>query len=92
VESEGLSQLVREFCVIDSVEPGDYSGHAAVGYCELPPRQINPIYLGKVRKRMRMDLANVFSDIIDINSIVWANVCDIARGRFASIVRSLHSS
>jgi hypothetical protein len=92
LENEGHSQLIREFCVTDSVLPGDYSSHAAIGHCELPQMQLSGNYIGKLRFRMRMDLANVFSEIVETNGVIWASLFDVSLGRMTSVLRSFRAS
>jgi hypothetical protein len=53
---------VRSFCVLDSVQPGDYDAHATLNYGEFPPG-VSEGKIGAIRSRARMDLADVFSSI-----------------------------
>src|ERR1700730_8928089 len=58
---------VRALCVLDRVDAGDYDGHATAGYAEAGAKatthQISQAQLGSVRAKIRMDLANIFSEI-----------------------------
>jgi len=79
---------VRSLCVIDRVEPGDYDAHATIGYSKASaPDGIGETRLGKLRSRIRMDLANAFSDIIDPNDHQWPSRPQVLIQRIASIVR-----
>jgi hypothetical protein len=63
---------VRALCVLDLVEKGDIDAHATAGYCEATePSGIGQAYLGKVRMTIRMDLANVFSDVSPADKHHW---------------------
>jgi hypothetical protein len=53
---------VRSFCVLDSVQPGDYNAHATLNYGEFPAG-VSEGKIGTIRSKARMDLADVFSSI-----------------------------
>jgi hypothetical protein len=81
---------VRACCVLDRVDEGDCEGHATAGYSE---RQailgMREGQLGKVRAKVRMDLANTFSEVRDPISERWARSWELFVGRVKSIVRSM---
>jgi hypothetical protein len=83
---------VRAFCLLDRVEEGDCDGHATVGYSETHETfNISQGQLGKVRARIRLDLANTFSEINDVVACRWPRIGDILLGRTFSIGRTLSS-
>lgn len=84
------TKSVRAFCVIDRVELGDFDAHSAVGYERGMAANIGQGQLGKVRQKIRMDLANTFSEIVDPNSFHWPQPWSILLGRIAAILRALY--
>jgi hypothetical protein len=80
---------VRAVCVIDRVEHGDCQGHAAMGYGEATTLVSDPKKMGKLRKRIRLDLANQFSDVITVEKYHWAKCFDLFGGRFDTVLRAL---
>lgn len=62
IQLNSAEASVRAFCVLDSVQPGDYDAHATLNYGELPSG-VSEGKIGVVRSRARMDLADVFSSI-----------------------------
>jgi hypothetical protein len=80
---------VRALCVIDRVEHGDYDAHATIGYSKAStPDGISETRLGKLRSRIRMDLADAFSDIIEPNGHQWPSRSHVFIQRIASIIRA----
>jgi hypothetical protein len=60
----GAEESVRSFCVLDHVLPGDYDSHATIKYGEKTARpQMSEQYISKIRSKVRLDLADAFSDI-----------------------------
>jgi hypothetical protein len=97
--NSGLKK-VRALCVLDKVDQGDFDGHATAGYAEVIERaQLSQKSLGKVRAKIRMDVAEVFSDITSPDRYRWPSQFEIGMKRVVSIVqvllqgwfRSLHS-
>jgi hypothetical protein len=81
---------VRSLCVLDRVEKGDCDGHATTGYCESHTSLgMSQSQLNKVRQRIRLDLADTFSDIKEITAHGWPSAFGIFRARVASIARTL---
>jgi hypothetical protein len=62
IQLNSSETLVRAFCVLDSVQPGDYDAHATVNYGEFPTG-VSEGKIGAIRSKARMDLADVFSSI-----------------------------
>jgi hypothetical protein len=83
-------QTVRAFCLLDRVEQSDCEGHATVGYSETHETfGVSPEQLGKIRGKIRLDLANTFSQVGGVTSCRWARMSHLLIGRFLSIVRTL---
>lgn len=62
IQLNSIEVKVHSFCVLDSVQPGDYDAHATLNYGEFPPG-VSEGKIGAIRSRARMDLADVFSSI-----------------------------
>jgi hypothetical protein len=77
---------VRSICVVDLVERGDCEGHATMGFSEAVGG-VSPQQLGKVRERIRMDLANTFSRIMPIEAISWPSQLDLWVRRILCVSR-----
>jgi hypothetical protein len=80
---------VRAICVLDRVEAGDCDGHATMGYEETEALGLSKEQLGKVRKRIRYDLANAFSNVTDAKEFLWPGAwnillvrCEVIKGIF----------
>ena len=79
---------VRSLCVLDRVDEGDCDGHATAGYSERHASLgISEAQLSKVRARIRLDLANTFSEVRDLDSWKWPRYWALFVGRARSIVR-----
>jgi hypothetical protein len=79
-------------CVLDLVEMGDYEAHATLGYCAFPAHISNPKTIGKLRERIRLDLATVFSPIIGFEDHNWPSSLEVGLFRIASVVRVVQAS
>jgi hypothetical protein len=83
---------VRSLCVLDRVETGDCDGHATTGYSEKHATLgLSQTQLSKVRERIRLDLANTFSEICDPSEQGWISLWEIVIGRVKSITRTICS-
>jgi len=72
IKLNAITKKVRAICIVDQVVPGDCEGHAAMGYGEETAGQgISEAQIGKIRKNIRMDLANEFSAIIPTEQHQW---------------------
>lgn len=79
---------VRALCILDRVDKGDFDGHATAGYAEVTEREnLSQNNLGKVRAAIRMDVANVFSDITSPDQHRWPWQIEIVAKRIVSIMR-----
>jgi hypothetical protein len=76
---------VRSICVIDRVDEGDADGHATMGYAEIG-RGVGQGQIGTIRLKIRMDLANEFSEIAPANSHSWPRRLEVALKRAAYVV------
>jgi hypothetical protein len=77
---------VQSICVTDRVEPGDYDGHATMGFSE-PIEALGQTLKGKKRLAIRMDLAKEFSRIHEIQDHHWPGHLKVLRFRLASVLR-----
>jgi len=81
---------VRSLCILDRVEAGDCDGHATAGYSEQHTALgMSQTQLSKVRARIRLDLADTFSEILNPNGHRWATVWAVLFGRILSVGRVL---
>ncbi len=74
---------IRAICVLDKVVAGDFDGHATLGYAGVGALNVGKEQLGKVRSRIRLDLATkVFSEVQHPNNNrrCWIN-CGRLTGR-----------
>jgi hypothetical protein len=84
-----ITKKVRAICIVDKVAPGDCEGHAAMGYGEETSAQgMSQIQIGKIRKNIRMDLANEFSAIFPTEQHQWPWRLGVLARRLVSIVRA----
>jgi hypothetical protein len=80
---------VRAICIPDRVRADDCDGHASMGYQATSALSVSPAQLGKLRKKIRYDLADVFSNVLQPDSYRWPSAWDIMAGRVRSILREL---
>jgi hypothetical protein len=73
--------------VLDRVERGDCAGHGTMGYEWTGDLTISQTQLATIRKKIRYDLANVFSPIADATARQWPPYFRVLSGRIASIRR-----
>jgi hypothetical protein len=83
------TRRVRALCVLDQVDSGDADGHATTGYKEATVPGIGQTYLGKVRAKIRLDLANTFSEIVHSNDHAWPPHYVMPFKRLVAILRAL---
>jgi hypothetical protein len=77
VQFNAGSKTVRSLCVLDRVQLGDFDAHATAGYCE-EIGSVGQKQLGKLRAKIRMDLANTFLPICDLDSQQWPSKQEVA--------------
>jgi hypothetical protein len=82
---------VRSICVIDRVDEGDIDGHATMGYADMQDG-VSQTQIGTVRMNIRMDLANVFSEITPADENRWSGPFEVALKRAVSIWRVIFAS
>jgi hypothetical protein len=87
VRANAAIKNVRAVCVIDQVDPGDCDAHATMGYSEAIGPGLSQANLGKLRARIRLDLANTFSEIIPSDRHLWPRGWQILMKRAASVAR-----
>jgi hypothetical protein len=84
---------VRAVCILDRVDKGDFDGHATAGYAEVIEREdLSQKNVGKVRAAIRMDVANLFSDITSADQHRWPWQIEIVAKRIISIMRVVRQS
>jgi hypothetical protein len=88
-EQQGVKQKVRSVCIVDRVERGDCQGHATMGYSEAIGPPMTQAYISKLRKKIRMDLAETFSQIQPEESYQWPSSIQVLQKRFLSVRRVL---
>jgi hypothetical protein len=87
------SERVRAWCIEDKVEEGDCEGHATLGYAEAMEQfGFNPATIGRLRKRIRLDLAKEFSPVVQIESHAWPSRAVLTLARLWSIARAIRDS
>jgi hypothetical protein len=83
----------RSLCVIDRVVAGDYDAHATIGYSKTStPEGISQARLGRLRSRIRMDLADAFSEIIEPNGHQWPSRWQVFVRRLTYLIRVLKAT
>lgn len=92
VKFNAETKKVRAICIPDRVGRDDCSGHATMGYEGTGALNLSPTQLGTIRKKIRYDLADTFSNVIQPDSIRWAGIWDIFIGRVRSIIRVFFQS
>jgi hypothetical protein len=92
IQIQHETRQVRAVCVVDLVERGDCTGHAAMGFSEqVEGAGLSPGQLGKVRERIRLELAHTFSRIAPADSVVWPSDILVLAKRLLFIVRSIRA-
>lgn len=76
----------RAACVLDRVDDGDIEGHAVLAYGEWTNR-LGPKKKGIVRAQIRLQLAEVFGEIVAVQSIPWSSALGKSLRRCASLWR-----
>ena len=90
VKSNARAITVRSLCVLDRVDAGDCEGHATTGYSEQHASLgISQTQLSKVRAKIRLDLADAFSDVRNEQLQKWPSDASVTMGRILSIARGL---
>ncbi len=80
---------VRSLCVLDRVDAGDCDGHATAGYCEQQVALgMSQAQLSKVRARIRLDLADTFSEVHNADTRGWASGWSLRLKRALSVLRT----
>lgn len=80
---------VQAVCVYDRVENDDCEGHATIGYAKAIDEQgMSPTQKGKVRARIRLDIAEEFSEVKKEDEWEWPSYWAVAKERWKSIVRA----
>ena len=82
------AQKVRSICVLDLVEQGDVDGHAVMGYADTSAIGVSQKQLGLVRQKIRLDLANTFSQIGRADNHNWPHFMSVTVKRIGSILRA----
>ena len=85
-ENKGTKN-VRAVCVIDQVEAGDCDAHATMGLSEAIGPGLSEKNLAKLRARIRLDLANAFSEIIPLENHHWPRAWQVFAKRIGSIAK-----
>ncbi len=83
---------VRAICVLDRVESGDCAGHATMGYEWAGQLNLSQAQVATIRKKIRYDLANTFSEVIEPSAQQWPRIWDLVFGRALSIARVLRET
>jgi len=87
--SHATIKKVRAICLLDRVDVGDLDGHATMGYAEAMEQGVSQKQLGKKRVAVRMDLANIFSDVANSETLVWPRHSWVLLCQIGSIIRGL---
>lgn len=83
------TRKVRSLCVLDKVGFGELTAHATMGYSSALEIGLSKEQLGKVRKRIRLDLADVFSEISSTTTRAWPGGWSVFFRRIGYVARAL---
>lgn len=79
----------RSVCITDSVEVGDFDGHAAMAFSDETTMGISQGRIGALRVRIIHDLCDTFSNVE--GSASWATDLQYFRRRLLSLLKALQS-
>ena len=77
----------RAACVLDRVDEGDIEGHAVLAYGEWT-RGLGQKEKGIVRAQIRLQLAEVFGEVVAVQDISWNSVLGKSLRRCVSLWRA----
>jgi hypothetical protein len=69
-----VSETVRSVCVLDYVLAEDYPSHATLNYGERTSEGLSESQAGKIRSRVRLDLADAFGPIEHVDQVNFISV------------------
>lgn len=85
----GRSTKIRSVCVTDNVKPGDFDGHATLGFSEETKTGISEGLRKNLKLRIMEDLSHTFSKIMPAGNTGWVTEELCAKRRLLCLLRVL---